>query len=70
MCFKSFLLLVKRKVKDNNTEKTKDIEACIYIIYYLHNLEFEFGLQSGRNFFPYVRLLRNWEEFCFPGSKI
>lgn len=50
MCFKSFLLLVKRKVKDNNTKKTKDVEACVYIIYSLHNLEYELGLQSGRIF--------------------
>lgn len=47
-----FCFLLKERWMDNNTKKTKDIEACIYIIYYLHHLEFEFGLQSGRISFP------------------
>lgn len=44
----SFCCLLQRKVKDSSIEKTKDIQACIYIIDYLHNLEFEFDLFEVR----------------------
>lgn len=52
-----FCLCLWRKVKNNNIEKTKDMQTCIYIIYHLHNLEFEFNLWSGRNIFLCVRLV-------------
>lgn len=62
----SFCFLLQRKVKDGSMEKTKDIQACIYIIYYLYNLEFEFDLFAVRKeFFLCLSLVEIWEEFCF-----
>lgn len=56
----SFCFLLQRKVKDGSIEKTKDIQACIYIIYYLHNLEFEFDLFAVRKeFFSLFELGRD-----------